>query len=154
MSHRNSRLTNGEYFLSSSILQYSFSYVLNTSTLLPNENFTYSHRSVVFLRQCHKLILLPTMVAQKWDYQQNFKYGFQSLLWCMSIRSIKTGGFAISLCISFRFLYVVSVKEIFSLNILNVGSTANTKNSTGLMQNSSSSNNSWSCARIQFCDFP
>ena len=62
----------------------------------------------------------------------NFEYGFQSLLWCMNIGPIKAGGFAVSLCISFRFLEVETVKEIFSLNIFNVGSTANTQNSTGL----------------------
>ena len=44
----------------------------------------------------------------------------------MSIGPIKTGGYAVSLCIGFGFLQVVTVKEIFSLNILNVGSTANT----------------------------
>ena len=65
----------------------------------------------------------------------NLAYVFQSLCWCMRRGPMKTGGVFVLLLSNFRFRYVVTVKLMFSSNMLKVGSTPKMQKSFGLVQN-------------------
>jgi hypothetical protein len=65
----------------------------------------------------------------------NLAYVFQTLCWCMRRGPMKTGGVFVLLLSNFRFRYVVTVKLMFSSNMLKVGSTPKMQKSFGLVQN-------------------